>query len=402
MKNLSKKTHNFTFIVVTIFYFFESAQMSYFNVLAPYFLSHGIYLHAQISSLSAAYYYGDVVGLLPAGYLLDRFPMRKMLLWAIFGSMASAFLLFFSTDFTMQWIARFLCGLFGGTFSFIGGIRIISSLFSKRFTFYIGLFLSAGMLGGLVCQYPLLLLVNHFNTQAAMLATAAFGALVMMMNVLFLHPPVHQNETHIKTQTRNSTLTEVLLIIKNTRNWLDCIMVILLDTPVSIIGTLWGVVIAMHYYHFSDALSAWMVMLLFLGLMVGLPLSGVLSDRFHHSRWIIILGAIASSVIIFAMILLPLGSDVLIGVLFFALGLFSSCQSLGFTWLTKNMRPELIGINSSFNSMVFMSANGAIKQFTGFLLTMPSLLAGHFPAVNVLLFMLISMVCVVFYAVFRR
>src|SRR3990167_5698574 len=62
-----------TFFAITLFYFFEAGQMSYFNVLAPTFLSLGIYHPAQIASLSAAYYYGDVVGLLPVGFMLDRF-----------------------------------------------------------------------------------------------------------------------------------------------------------------------------------------------------------------------------------------------------------------------------------------------------------------------------------------
>jgi MFS family permease len=68
-----------------------------------------------------------------------------------------------SQDFYLQWFARFICGFFGGTFSFVGGIRVLANLFPHRFTLFIGLFLSAGMLGGLICQYPLLISVNYFG-----------------------------------------------------------------------------------------------------------------------------------------------------------------------------------------------------------------------------------------------
>jgi MFS family permease len=172
----------FTFFAITIFYFFEVAQMSYFNVLAPGFLSHGIYQHDQIASLSAAYYYGDMVGLLPVGLALDRYPLRKILLWAIIGSVVSAFLLLLSQNFHIQYLARFFCGFFGGTFSFVGGIRVLAAIFPKRFTFFMGLFLSAGMFGALVCQYPLLVVVDHYGEKAAMAIVAIFGLLVLLIS----------------------------------------------------------------------------------------------------------------------------------------------------------------------------------------------------------------------------
>jgi MFS family permease len=92
--NVNKKDL-LTFFAITLFYFFESAQMSYFNVLAPGFLSHGIYQHEQIASLSAAYYYGDMIRLLPVGFALDRFPLRSTLLWTIFGIYSRCCLAFY-------------------------------------------------------------------------------------------------------------------------------------------------------------------------------------------------------------------------------------------------------------------------------------------------------------------
>ncbi|MDO8954154.1 MAG: MFS transporter [Gammaproteobacteria bacterium] len=127
-----------TFIAITLFYFFEAAQMSYFNVLAPHFLSQGIYHHNQIAGLSAAYYYGNVIGLLPVGFALDRFPLRNILLWAILGSVISAIVLASTQNFYIEWIARFFCGFFGGTFSFVGGIRIIINIFPHRFSLFMG------------------------------------------------------------------------------------------------------------------------------------------------------------------------------------------------------------------------------------------------------------------------
>src|SRR3989338_4530420 len=357
-----------TFFAITLFYFFEAGQMSYFNVLAQTFLSLGIYHHDQIASLSAAYYYGDVVGLLPVGFMLDRFPMRKTLLFAILGSILAAFLLFISVNIYLQWFARFFCGFFGGTFSFIGGIRILALLFSKRFTLYVGLFLAAGMLGGLVCQYPLLMLVNDYGIKSAMLIMASFGILVILINFLCLHP-TYENTHHNKTTINSKQLlNSLLMILKNKKNWFDCILVIFLDTPVSIIGTLWGVVIFIHLFQFTDIHSTYVVMALFIGLMIGLPTWGLIADKFQHPEWIVLVGSGVSFLTLLPQLFsIPLSLSIVLA-LYFLLGFFSSCQTLCFTWLTKNMKPELVGTNSAFNSMVFMSANGLVKQLSGMML----------------------------------
>src|SRR5687768_7109101 len=106
-----KESHLMTFLAITLFYFFEAAQMSYFNVIAPSLNLHGI-PYDQISALSAAYYYGDMIGLLPAGFALDRFELRSILLWSVLGSVFGAFLLLVSDDYYVQWVARFICGFF--------------------------------------------------------------------------------------------------------------------------------------------------------------------------------------------------------------------------------------------------------------------------------------------------
>lgn len=391
-----------TFFAITVFYFFEAAQMSYFNVLAPGFLSHGIYQQHQIASLSAAYYYGDMVGLLPVGLALDYFPLRKILLFAIVGSVIGAFLLTISDNFYLQWVARFICGFFGGTFSFVGGIRVLANLFSNRFTFFMGLFLSAGMFGGLICQYPLLKAVDHYGTDGAMAIMAIFGLIVIAVNYLYLHPISHEKPADNKQGYSGSFWQNCIEIFKNYRNWLDCLMVVLLDTPVSIIGTLWGVVVLMNFYHFTDSTSAWIVMSLFAGLMLGLPTWGALADRYKYTPWIIVAGSGASFLMVALMLLNLSNSVIVIALLFFGLGFFSSCQSLGFTWLTKNMRPELIGLNSAFNSMVFMGTNGAFKQIGASLLLTAPLLSGTSSAGNLLLLIAISMLIVMLYVSVRK
>lgn len=132
-----------------------------------------------------------------------------------------------------------------------------------------GLFIATGMFGGLICQYPLLITVNEMGPDGAMTIVAAFGLIVGLVNWLFLHIPQNNLATG-SHNTYNGTIEQMCIeIVKNIRNWLDCLMIVLLDTQVSIIGTLWGIVLFSGFYHFSSEVSSFVVMSLFAGLIIG-------------------------------------------------------------------------------------------------------------------------------------
>lgn len=391
-----------TFSAITFFYFFEFAQMTYFNVLAPIFLNEGALTHHQIGALSAAYFYGNMVGLLPLGFLLDKLPLRKILLLAIVGSVLSASLLASVHHFSLQWTARFLCGFFGGTACFLGAIRIIASLFSHRFTFFMGIFLSVGMLGGLVSQYPLLIIANHLGTHGVMYIMVIFSTVVLIYNLFYLQPHTAENSASATPKYSGTLWQMCLTIVKNARNWGDCLLIIFLNLPISLVGSLWGIVLLTNFYYFSASTSAWIVMSLFAGTIIGPPLCGAIADRYQHPAWLVILGAIFSFLVTVLLLVSVHSSASVIAVLFFALGLFTSSQTLVFTWLTKNMRPELIARNSAFNSMLFMASGGIVQQIGAILLIWPSFWYGAASAANLLLFLSITLLAATFYVSLRK
>lgn len=393
-----------TFTAICLFYLFETGQMSYYSILAPAYLSHAYYNHANIGAISAAYYYGVVAGLFPVGYALDRFSLRVSLIFALGGSILGAFILLMSDSFSMQWISRFICGFCGGTFSFIGGIRIISIIFKERFTYWFSIFLGAGILGAMLFQYPLLVVVNHFGPKGAMFAVCFIGALIAIFNYFYLHPP-----TQVSTETQVSTYAGGIWqmcrdIIFNWRNFFDVLMIVLLETPGTILGTLWGVVFIMDFFHLQSIASSVVVTAMLLGSIIGLPVLGDIAERCKNKPWII---TSCSIICVFLVLLMFYYHDSqnlwLIASLFFGLGFFYSCQTVGFHWITKNMKPELIGRNSAFNSMIFMSTNGGLKQLSAYLLAIPAIFFTNAGAAgNLLTIILFSMLMVIFYLCVRK
>ena len=395
--DLNQRKIALTFLSIILFYFFEFAQMSYFNVLAPSFLATGLYNQHQIGSLSAAYYYGNVVGLLPAGYLLDHFCLRKVMLLAILGSILGALLLVSAHHFSIAWTARFCCGLFGGTFSFIGGIRILADIAKQRFAFFMGIFLTAGMLGGSVCQYPLLWISNHIGVHYSMLTVFWVGFIIWCFNIIFLHPERHS----IPKSNNSNTWRTWLTILKNFRNWGDCLLIIFIDSPFTILGTLWGIVTLTSLYHFSSGISALIISLLFFGSMLGSSLFGAWSQRVRNQNGLVFIAATLMCGLGSALVFLPHPTVWMIALLFFGIGFLTGSQTIVFSWLITTMQPHLIGRNSAVNSMLFMGAGGCLKQICASLLVMPALIFGKAAALNLLLFISLMMLVAAMYVLFR-
>lgn len=392
------------FLAISLFYLFETAQMSYYNVLAPAYLVNASYDHESIGAISAAYYYGDVAGLFPIGYALDRFSFRATLIFSLAGSIVGAFFLFMSDSFSMQWISRFICGFCGGTFSFVGGIRIVSLIFKDRFTYGFSLFLSAGILGAMLSQYPLLLVVNHFGPRGAMFVMFSIGAIIAIFNYLFLHMPIAMSSENTIKKYKGTIWMMLKEIVFNLRNWLDVLMIVLLETPGTILGTLWGVVLIMSFFHFNSGVSSLVVTFMLLGSMIGLPALGYVADKYNNQPWIISVSTTICILLIILMFFYHSSQNILmVSLLFFGLGFFYSCQTVGFHWVTSSMKPELIGRNSAFNSIIFMSANGGLKQLSAYFLSIPAIyMTKTGPSANLLCIIFISLSIVVLYAAIRR
>lgn len=395
---MKKYSAYFAFAGVALFYCFEFSQMSYLTALAPHFLANKIYTHPEIASLSAAYYYGNVAGLLPAGYLLDHKSLRPVLLFAMLCSTLGAFVFAHTDHYAFAWLARFCCGFFGGAFSFIAAIRIISSLLAKRFVLFMGIFLTAGMIGGVIGQYPLLWLSNVFGTQATT-ETVFFASLfVLLINILIQRPQLQKATTPLASKLSQWQILK--LIFKNTRNWIDCSLIVFIDSPFTIFGTLWGIVTLTSLYHFSNGASAMVMTLMFFGSIIGSLLYGYWAHRSQRQTLMV-----ASATGLIALLCCGLSffslNLFLVSTTFFVIGFLTGTQTIVFSWLTQNMQPEFIGRNSSLNSMIFMGAGGLLKQICASLFLFTPIIQRKVSAVNLLVFMGLMMLIATVYLCVR-
>src|SRR5690242_934654 len=100
-----------------LFFFYEFIQLNMMDAINLQ-LAHDFNINAtQVSGLSAVYFIANVIFLIPAGLMLDRFSARKLILTTLTLCVAATFCFGFSH--TAHWAAVFrFCAGIGSAFCF--------------------------------------------------------------------------------------------------------------------------------------------------------------------------------------------------------------------------------------------------------------------------------------------
>lgn len=242
-------------------------QMNLFNSLSPFLLKETNLTLTDLSSLSSALYWGNALGLLFSGRILDTQPIKTVLILisALLCLVSGLFALCYS--FTELFICRFVMGICGA-FLFIGPIRYFAQIMTRqnRLGFVISMLGLAGFLGGFFSQKVLLNLFLDTNWRTVLLALAFFHTGVLLIQALSLVPLKPINPSPINPSLKESPAwmrPEVLL--------LACYAAIM-NCSISIIGAFWGNQFLTMAYHLGLREAASLSSALFLGHLLCTPL----------------------------------------------------------------------------------------------------------------------------------
>ena len=107
--------------------------------------------------------------------------------------------------------------------------------------------------------------------------------------------------------------------------------------------------------------------MLFLGMIIGSPVMGWLSDRIARRVMPMIVGAIAGFVVIMAVMFVPGLSMASLLVLFFLLGFIIATQNIGYPLIVESNPPALTGASEGLASVLIM-AGGFAQPFFAWLM----------------------------------
>ncbi len=355
-------------IAVSCYFLYAIMQLSLFNSLTIYLIQYLHFTRIKVGILSSTYLYALALSLVPAGYLLDKYQTRKCLLIALFFSTASTLALAISHNTPVLTIYRIISGISNG-FAFLGGLRVAQYWFREKSALASGIIISAGMSGGFFASIFFPHLAASFGWNATFLVNFMLGLTILLLSLLFLKNHDNENDEIMRSTT---SFKSVINAVKNVQNWLCGTYTGLLNLSVYLLATLWGSLYLMNRYHMTNASATFITGMIFIGIIIGSPFWGWLSDRLHNRKHSMLIGSTLSALVVACILLTNFSSELTLPILFLSLGIATSSQVISYPTIAESNPIGLVSTATSFAALIINIIGAVSQPVFGWLLTSKS------------------------------
>jgi MFS family permease len=318
--------------------------------------------------ISAFYFYAYAPMQLPAGLLFDRYGPRKLMTCALLLCAFGSFF-FASTDSILTASAgRFLIGI-GSAFSFIGVLVLISRWFPPNyFAILAGIAQLMSSVGAMFGEMPLAALVGHVGWRQASFILAGVGFLLAILLWVFIRDHPNEQTQAAPNRRFREEWKRLAEVCRKRYTWVTGSYAFCIWTPIAVFAALWGVPFLAEKYQVSVVVASGLCSMIWLGIGIGSPLLGWLSDRIHNRRIALsissVFGLISTCILLYA-------NDIpfawMYAVLFF-LGLGAGGQTVSFAVVKDNNPAHLVGTASGFNNLSVLIGGAIFQPLVGFIL----------------------------------
>ena len=327
---------------------------------------------ATLGTLAAIYPYMFAAMALVAGALVDTLGPRRTLTSGCITMAVGAIMFGLAPVFPVAFAGRLLVGI-GGSVILVSWLSLLAEWFSPAaFATASGATQGIGNFGALVASMPLALTVEALGWRETFVLIGAVTAAVAVLAALFIRDtPEAVGLPRINTGGARSAASfdELwrggLAVAGNLRTWPPVLATAgIYATKIAFLG-LWGVPYLTQIYGFDRVRAANHVALIAIGLILGAPLIGWLSDRWLGRRRL----PFVAFALVYAACWLPFGvprfapSAAMLGPLLFLMGLSASGLVLVWTCVREVNDPARVGMAMGFVNMpIFLGF--AVLQWT--------------------------------------
>ena len=350
-----------------LFFFYEFFQLNLFDVINQPLRDEFQIDATQLSWMSSAYLWADILFLLPAGVILDRFSTRLVILSSMLVCIIGTIGFALTHSFAWATFFHFLTGI-GNAFCFLSCVVLVTRWFPpRRQALVIGCLVTMAFIGGMMAHTPLVYLNDRYGWRDALLIDGAIGVLffVWIFFIVNDRPSDEQGVVGLQGQTVSPNFLQALA---NPQTWLCGVYTCCLNLPIMVICALWGASYLQVVHHLLPIVASNTVSLIFIGSIVGCPLVGWLSDRTGRRKPLMIAGALATFIIVIPLLMGITLSAALLNTLFFALGLFTSTQVIGYPLIAESNSASNTGVSTGIASVLIMGGAGVGQILFGWLM----------------------------------
>jgi MFS family permease len=304
LKQASKFLPWLIWLLAVFFYGYEFIQRVSMSVYIPYIM-HDLKLDATAAGLlGGSFYYAYALMQLPVGAITDHYGPKYPALFGLGLMILGTFIMSSVHTLELGLVARFLVGI-GGAFAFICTMQFIILWFPReKFAGLAGLTNFMGYIGASIGVAPIAILCKMYGWRSTLAFTGFLGIAIFIGIAIFVQRKASHLECDQLPRPEKSALKNLMLTMKKPINWVNGLYCTLTVGPTSAFAALWGVKFLTQSYDITSTNAASALTAVFLGVAVGSPLTGWISDHVGKRRLFLVLSALISSATTLTLILM--------------------------------------------------------------------------------------------------
>lgn len=352
--------------LAALFYCYEYLLRIEPSVMVHELMGHFQVTAAGISLITAMYYYAYTPLQAGVGVITDAWGSRRVLIGAVLLCAFGCLGFYISQNVFLASLSRFLIGA-GSAFAFVGVLKLAAVWLPRsRFAFFVGLTTSLGMAGAMVGDVGMAWVVQSFGWQKVIFISAVFGFFLAFIFFLFVRE-TPQTTSHTRLEMRD-LFKELFKILRNRQIIYAGVIGCLLYLSLSVFGEMWGIPFIHNITGKSNVVAAEINSMVFLGWLLGSPMSGWLSDRLNSRKLPLIFGGIIAAASISLIILWPTMNIGLLSLLLFLFGFASSAEIICFAIGRDNVSLQYTATAMATINLLVMLGGMLLQPLVGSLL----------------------------------
>jgi len=375
--NLKKYRRWSIYLISCLLFVFSQFYRSSIAVITPNLIEELHFDPEELGLISAAFFYAFAAMQIPVGLYLDRVGARFFMTVLSVVAVVGAIVFAYGQSSAVLIAGRVLLGI-GMACNLMGPLKLVTAWFSPAyFATLSALFVSAGTAGNILAATPLVWLTSLVGWRTTFVLFALSNFLIAILFFLIardspddaasLHPTAKEN-------MRSSSAGNGLKPLFSRRDyWLISLGAFFRYGIYASVQALWAGPFLIVAMGFSQLMTGNLLFVMSIGLIIGSPICGWISDRVLFSRkQVIIPGLVIMAGILIILSLLPTGAWMpILFALFLGFGFFSGSGQIMYAHIKermplKNAGAAMTGINffTMMGGAFFLHAVGwAIKEF---------------------------------------
>lgn len=321
---------------------------------------------AGIAMLASSYFWGYTLMQIPAGLLVDRYGVKRVVLCSMAASSLGSAAFALSPNLLDVFAARLVVAC-GDALVFTALLKLVAQSFAdERFGVMSGISQVSGYVGGVIATTPLAAAVTGFGWRACFLFIACVG----LLNLFFAKLVLRQEPVPQAGKTLRSVVVAAGQALSHIANW-GCAMTFASHfAVVTTLSGVWGIPMVAHFFGISPSAAATPLLAFMIGNAAGSIFLGHVADRAAAALDVALIRICLLRMALIAMLLPPIAHAfglVYVTVVFAVLGLVAGGTVPLVLKCTKRLyTTDLIGVGASVNTTVAGLSASLAQPIIGF------------------------------------